>query len=173
MGEAVNLVAKGIAPKIIQPTEGATYDPLLNKKELQQLNTSKSGEQMHNFIRALDSTPGAWTILNGEEVRLFGSSLWKEKKPEGDIVEVDSLKGIIHEDGLLIEASDGTFLNIQRIKIGNRTIPASKYGKMDEGTTSIDFTEEESKAVETIRQIWQNILNVEVDNESDFFACGK
>lgn len=173
MGEAVNLVAKGEAPKIAQPIEGATYDPLLNKKELQRLDTTKPGYGLHNFVRAFDSTPGAWTLLNGEEVRMFGSSVWTSKRPEGDSVEVDGLKGTIHDAGLLIEAVDGTCVNIERIKIGNRTIPASKYGKMDEGTASVDFTEEEKKSVDTIRQTWANILNVEVDDETDFFACGE
>lgn len=34
MGEAVNLVARDAAPKIPQTEEGASYEPLLNKKEL-------------------------------------------------------------------------------------------------------------------------------------------
>jgi methionyl-tRNA formyltransferase len=31
----------------------------------------KSGEELHNFIRSLDSVPGAWIVLNGEEVRIL------------------------------------------------------------------------------------------------------
>lgn len=38
--ESVELIAKGIAPVLVQPTEGATYDPALNKKELQQVCTN-------------------------------------------------------------------------------------------------------------------------------------
>ena len=34
MAEAVEMVAKGTAPKIVQPEEGATYDAFLNKTEL-------------------------------------------------------------------------------------------------------------------------------------------
>lgn len=37
MGEAVHLVANGTAPKIVQSEVGATYDAMLNKKELQQV----------------------------------------------------------------------------------------------------------------------------------------
>jgi len=37
--EAVELIAAGTAPVLVQPLEGATYDPALNKKELQQVKT--------------------------------------------------------------------------------------------------------------------------------------
>ena len=77
MAEAVNLVAEGKAPAVAQPELGASYDPMLNKKELQRLVwTGKSAKQAHDFVRAFDSTPGAWTLVNGEEARLYGSSLW-------------------------------------------------------------------------------------------------
>ncbi|XP_044578164.1 cytosolic 10-formyltetrahydrofolate dehydrogenase isoform X1 [Cotesia glomerata] len=172
MGEAVNLVASGKAPKIPQSAEGATYDALLNKEELQKIDwKSKSALQIHNFIRAFDSTPGAWTTLDGQKVRFYGSKLWSEKKPEGDVVDVDGNTGIVHDSGLLVVASDGKYVNVEKLKIGTKTILASKYGKVSE-SASIDFTDEEKINVESIRQIWKSILNVEVDNDTDFFACG-
>ena len=77
MAESVNLVAEGKAPSLPQTEKGASYDAMLNKKELQKLDwKGKSAKQAHDFIRALDSTPGAWTLINGEEVRLYGSRLW-------------------------------------------------------------------------------------------------
>ena len=62
------MVANGTAPKIIQHTEGATYDAMLNKKELCKLNLDQPAKSIHNFIRGLDSSPGAWTIMDGHEV---------------------------------------------------------------------------------------------------------
>lgn len=80
MAESVDLVAEGKAPAVAQTEEGATYDAMLNKKELQRLTwTGKTAKQAHDFIRALDSTPGAWTTLNGEEARLYGSTVWSGK----------------------------------------------------------------------------------------------
>ncbi|CAG5102076.1 Similar to aldh1l1: Cytosolic 10-formyltetrahydrofolate dehydrogenase (Xenopus tropicalis) [Cotesia congregata] len=172
MGEAVNLVASGKAPKIPQSAKGATYDALLNKEELQKIDwKSKSAVQVHNFIRAFDSTPGAWTTLDGQKVRFYGSKLWSEEKPEGDVVDVDGNTGIVHDSGLLVVTSDGKYVNVEKLKIGTKTILASKYGKVSE-SASIDFTDEEQINVESIRQIWKSILNVEVDNDTDFFACG-
>ncbi|XP_024943237.1 cytosolic 10-formyltetrahydrofolate dehydrogenase isoform X2 [Cephus cinctus] len=172
MGEAVNLVAKGLAPKIPQTEEGATYDPMLNKKELQQVDWSKSAEVVYNFIRGLDSVPGAWTLVHNEEVRLYGGSLWTGDKPSGDVVDVNGQEGIVHESGLLVKAGDEKFVNIERLKIGNRTIRASMFGKADDAAQSIEFTEEEKKNNEVIKKVWESILNIEVDNDTDFFASG-
>lgn len=173
MAEAVNLVAKGTAPMIPQTEEGATYDPMLNKKELQKIDWAKSAKKVHDFIRGLNSTPGAWTTINGEEVRLFGSTLWTgDKLPEHKVeVHVEDRLGIIHEGGLLINAIDNHFVNVERIKIGNKTILASKFGQQSENTT-LEFTEEEQKNVETLKSIWESILKTDVDEDTDFFACG-
>ncbi|KAK0082203.1 hypothetical protein PV325_010892 [Microctonus aethiopoides] len=173
MAEAVNLVAIGKAPKIIQPTEGATYDPLLNKKELQKIDWSKSAADVHNFIRGLDSAPGAWTLINNEECRLFGTTLWMEKVPDGDVVDVDGHNGIVHNGGLAIVAGDGKLINIDKIKIESKTILAANYGKANEAAiNNVEFTKEEEKYVELIRQMWNNILNLEIENDTDFFASG-
>ncbi|CAK9818666.1 Cytosolic 10-formyltetrahydrofolate dehydrogenase [Anthophora quadrimaculata] len=173
MAEAVDMIAKGTAPMIPQTEDGATYDPMLNKKELQKIDWSKPAKKIHDFIRGLDSTPGAWTTINGEEVRLFGSSLWNDNEvPQHEIqVTVEDRTGIIHEGGLLINTIDNKFVNVERIKIGTRTIFASKYGQKSEDT-NIDFTKEEQQSVETLKHIWTGILNIDVDEETDFFASG-
>ncbi|XP_078042072.1 cytosolic 10-formyltetrahydrofolate dehydrogenase [Augochlora pura] len=172
MGEAVDLVAKGSAPMIPQTEEGATYDPMMNKKELQKIDWTKPAKQVHDFIRGLDSTPGAWTMINGEEVRLFGSSRWTGDLPEElSKVDVEGRLGILHDEGLLIRAVDDGLVNVKRIKIGTRTIPAQKFGQQSE-ETALDFTEDELKSVEVLKKIWKGILNLDIDNDTDFFACG-
>lgn len=174
MAEAVNLVAKGTAPMIPQTEEGATYDPMLNKKELQKIDWTKSAKKVHDFIRGLNSTPGAWTTINGEEVRLFGSTLWTDDKiPQYRIqVHVEDRLGFIHEGGLLIKAIDNHFVNVERIKIGNKTLFANKFDQQSENNTTLEFTEEEKKNVETLKSIWESILKTDVDENTDFFACG-
>ncbi|XP_050454491.1 cytosolic 10-formyltetrahydrofolate dehydrogenase isoform X2 [Cataglyphis hispanica] len=173
MGEAVDLVAKKLAPMIPQSEEGATYDPLLNKKELQKIDWTKPAKEVHDFIRGLDSTPGAWTILNNEEVRLFGSSLRSNGKlPEVETeVDLEERKGIVHSGGLLIKAGDGQYVNVERIKIGTKTIHASKYGQTNDSQI-VEFTEEELKIAVVLRRIWTDILKVDIEEETDFFASG-
>lgn len=93
--------------------------------------------------------------------------------PEGDPVDVNGRPGIVHEAGLLIQAEDKNWLNVEVLKLDTRTINAKYYGKETSNGTSVEFTEEEKKTVESIRNIWQGILNLDVTDETDFFACGK
>jgi formyltetrahydrofolate dehydrogenase len=67
---------------------------------------------VHNFIRGLDSVPGAWTVLNDEKVKLYGSQLWNKPTPDGVAVEVKGadFKGIVHPEGLLIPCKDGSMV---------------------------------------------------------------
>lgn len=176
MAESVNMVANGTAPKIPQPEEGASYEPMLNKKELQQINWDKmtSAEQVHNFVRGLDSTPGAWTAIGNEEVRFYSSAVWDGPIPEGEVVDVDKCEGIVHSGGLLVKTRDGSRVNVERLKVGNKTIPASKFGKTEESNgVALELSEKEKENVEVMRQVWENILNVEVGEETDFFASGE
>ncbi|XP_033222142.1 mitochondrial 10-formyltetrahydrofolate dehydrogenase isoform X2 [Belonocnema kinseyi] len=173
VAEAVNLISDGIAPMIPQTEDGASYDPMLNKPELQRLDLSKkSAQEVHNFIRGLDSAIGAWTLINGEEVRLYGSTIWDQKLPVGDTIDIDGHIGIVHEGGIVIKVAENNFVNVQRLKIGNKTINASMYGKISNASVNIEFTQEEASNVGTVRNIWQSILKMEVDDETDFFACG-
>jgi hypothetical protein len=69
--------------------------------------------------------PGAWTVLNDEKVKLYGSQLWNKPKPDGVAVEVKGadFEGIVHPEGLLIPCKDGSmvclvyFLTIQYFQI--------------------------------------------------------
>ena len=53
--EAVDLIARGKAPRIMQPQEGASYDlHLTAKPQFAQLDWNLTQQQMHNFIRGND-----------------------------------------------------------------------------------------------------------------------
>ena len=56
MVEAVDLIAAGKAPRIIQSEEGASYEAYITAKpELAQLDWKKNQIEMHNFIRGNDN----------------------------------------------------------------------------------------------------------------------
>lgn len=122
--EAVELIAAGTAPVLVQPLEGATYDPALNKKELQQVKLDSSAERLHNFIRGLDSSPGAWTSVSLEdpagsesvawqEIRLYGAQRFKSDViPSGRAVYFEGCErsGVITDQGMLIPGNDGKWV---------------------------------------------------------------
>ncbi|XP_046682744.1 cytosolic 10-formyltetrahydrofolate dehydrogenase [Homalodisca vitripennis] len=174
MAEAVDMVADGSAPKIEQPTEGASFEPSLRKKELQKIDWSKDAVGIHNFIRGLDSSPGAWSILNGEEVKFFGSKLWKSAKPEGTQIAVNGMHqpGIVHPDGILLWGSDGKMVNIERLSVNGRMISASQFGKSRDESDALQLTEKEENMIVILNSVWKSILSIEVNNTTDFFASG-
>lgn len=83
-----------------------------------------TGKQLHNFIRGLDSSPGAWTSITLEnpkekepsswqEIRLYGAQLFKESAlPEGRPIffQGSDKAGIQSDNGLLIPGQDGSWV---------------------------------------------------------------
>ena len=59
---------QGTAPRIVQSEEGATYDAMLNKPALCRVPLDQPARDLHNFVRGMDSSPGAWLVLEGKEV---------------------------------------------------------------------------------------------------------
>ena len=69
-------------------------------------------------------------MLNGEEVKLFGSSLWPGAAPADDVSEVAveglAVPALVHAGGLLLQASDGRHVNVERLHVNGRMLPASR-----------------------------------------------
>ncbi|KAH8251269.1 hypothetical protein KR032_004830, partial [Drosophila birchii] len=180
MGVAVDLVANGSAPKITQTEVGATYDPAMFKAENQVINLQQSAERIWNFVRGLDSVPGAIaTVVHAdgseEQVRLFGAHLYSA----GPVTNGKPLrlKGLakpawIHSAGLLIEGTDGAFVNVRRIKRGSKVISASEWFRQAEQQPITDFSEDELAKKGLLDGIWQAILKDTIEASTDFFAAG-
>jgi methionyl-tRNA formyltransferase len=75
--EAVELVAKGQAPRLPQDHSQATYDPPCDEK-VAGLDWSKPGKEVFNFIRGCDPQPGATTSFRGEKVKFYNAAFLKE-----------------------------------------------------------------------------------------------
>ncbi|XP_039297182.1 mitochondrial 10-formyltetrahydrofolate dehydrogenase isoform X2 [Nilaparvata lugens] len=176
MAEAVDLVAAGKAPKIVQPQEGASFEPSVRKKSFRKVNWDQPATAIHNFVRGLDSSPGAWTVVKNTEVILYSSKIWPKssREPQGESVEIEGCptNGIIHSNGILVPGNDGAYVNFERISIAGRMIPAANFGKKEEEKVSIVLTTEEEKIIPLLKTIWTNILSTEVDNSTHFFESG-
>ncbi|KAL4711899.1 hypothetical protein ACJJTC_006068 [Scirpophaga incertulas] len=187
LAESVNMVAKGTAPKIPQSEIGATYDPALFKPETHKIDFSKGGVALHNFIRGLDSSPGATTLIKPQtkdgvdedsestvELKLYGSSLWDQDEINGDKLVIPGLDkpAIVHDAGLLITANDGIMLNIKRLKVNGKMINAQNFYKTNEKKVNIELSADEKQFIESLRDIWKAILRIDIDDDTDFFTSG-
>jgi methionyl-tRNA formyltransferase len=75
--EAVDLIARGQAPRIPQDHSKATYDPPCDER-VAQIDWDKPGQQVFNFIRGCDPQPGATTTYKGEKVKLYNAAFLTE-----------------------------------------------------------------------------------------------
>ncbi len=66
-----NIAAGTVRPRV-QDDAAATYAPKVTRG-LAQLDWQSDAEQLARDVRAFDPTPGAWTELNGQRIKLFGA----------------------------------------------------------------------------------------------------
>ena len=74
MSEAVKLVEAGQAPRHRQVEEDMTYEGPW-EGDIARIDWSQDAQTVHNFIRGSDRAPGAWSVINGAKVTLYGSTL--------------------------------------------------------------------------------------------------
>ncbi|XP_037088208.1 cytosolic 10-formyltetrahydrofolate dehydrogenase-like isoform X1 [Pollicipes pollicipes] len=174
MADAVNRVSAGTAPRETQPEEGATYDPFLNKKELVRLELERPAEEIHNFIRGLDSSPGAWIVMDGQETKLYGSKRFSGARPDGTEVAIEGCDrpGVICSHGLILTGSDGKMVSVARLSVAGKMVQAARYGQAEEARERLELTAEEQALSDALRRTWADILKIEVADETDFFAAG-
>lgn len=192
--ESVKLIKSGQAPKIVQPLEGASYEPILRNKEERtkiEFDQLETCQKLHNFIRGMDKVPGAWTNIKladagdeeFEKVRLFSSKKYFIEDfglPDAlRLVKLEGLKrdAIIHSGGLLIFPNNDPKLpvNVSKLQIvkSNKMIQASLYGSAEANKPALELTEEELNVQEKVKSIWQSILPVDgITKSTDFFNSG-
>ena len=70
--EAVDLVRAGKAPRIPQNDSQATYESWCRKADA-RIDWNKPASEVYNLIRGTDPQPGAWTLIDGQEVQIYDS----------------------------------------------------------------------------------------------------
>ena len=83
-----------------RPQHGAhaTYAPKLTR-EIARIPWGEPAERIARLIRGLDPKPGAWTELDGREVKLFGARVAEGRAAPGQVLTADG--------GLVIAAGGG------------------------------------------------------------------
>jgi methionyl-tRNA formyltransferase len=117
--ESVELIAAGKAPRIVQDESLASYDPLC-RDEHAAIDWSRPLRAVYNQIRGCDPQPGAYTLFNGEKLRLYDCRA---------IAGGDHTPGVVEDvsaDGLLIGAVGGA-IRAKRVRSGSQKIPAAEF----------------------------------------------
>ena len=107
MMESVDLVKAGKAPRIKQDEAKATYEGRCGPDNA-RIDWGKPWEQIDRLIRGCNPAPGAWTTLDGKQLKIFDAKPLPAKDPKGiggklgEIVAVDA-------DGFTVVCADGRF----------------------------------------------------------------
>ncbi len=119
MLEGLDLVKAGIIIKHDQRLDDGSYESWFGKAAA-EIDWSKPVNEIYNIIRAANPAPGAWTTLNGEEVKIYDSALVDGTGTAGEVVAVS-------DDGVTVQANGGRIL-IKRVRPANSgKIPAIEW----------------------------------------------
>lgn len=114
---------KGTLKRIPQDDSVSTYAPMMNK-ELGLIDWSKKASEIHNLVRGTDPWPGAYTLLEGNRMRVWKTALTKESadscQENGTILKVD-------DQGILVKGSDDNLLLLEVQFDSSRRMSVKEY----------------------------------------------
>ena len=122
IGESVDLIKAGNAPRIVQDESKATYDPPC-RDEHARIDWSKPAQEVYNLIRGCDPQPGAHTTWQGKVVRIFDARLLSG----GNSVPAGHVTGIGAEE--IAVALNGGTLTVKRMRGEGAKITGAEFAK--------------------------------------------
>lgn len=81
--ETLTAFNKGPVKPVPQDHSLATHAPKIERRH-SQIDWSEGADGCARRIRAFDPEPGAWTTLNGQEIKLFGARIHQHLESSGD-----------------------------------------------------------------------------------------
>ncbi|MEE8160091.1 MAG: methionyl-tRNA formyltransferase [Acidobacteriota bacterium] len=102
-----------------QDTKRATYAPRITKQEA-EIDWNRSAPEIHNWIRALDPWPTAWTSFGDKKVKIWRSE--KVGEPVRDLSPLGRPGAILGlgKDRIVVECGGKTFLSLGELQLPNR-----------------------------------------------------
>jgi methionyl-tRNA formyltransferase len=119
MLEGLDMVKAGVIIKHDQRLEDGTYEGWF-KKDSAKIDWTKPVAETYNTIRAANPAPGAWTTLNGAEVKIYDAVRMDGDGTPGEIMDIS-------EEGVTVQGNGGRIL-INRVRPeASGKIPASEW----------------------------------------------
>lgn len=120
--ETLTALQAGTVERIPQMHEAATYSPMITK-ETGHIDWTKNAEEIINLMRGLDPTPAAYTIYEGEPLKLFKGSKAEGNYSQGKTGEiVDIIK-----KGFVVKCGDGALTITELQATGKKRMEAEAY----------------------------------------------
>jgi len=107
----------GLKP-VPQSEQGVTYAAKLSKEDA-RLDWTLPAAVLERKIRAFNPVPGAWTLLDGEPLKIWQAELVSGKGRPGEILSVDN--------GILVACGEGALKIHELQKAGARRMDAAAF----------------------------------------------
>ncbi|MDD3394232.1 MAG: methionyl-tRNA formyltransferase [Anaerotignum sp.] len=120
--ETLTALQAGTVERIPQAHEAATYSPMITK-ETGHIDWTKSAEEIINLMRGLDPAPAAYTIYEGEPLKLFKGSKAEGHYPQGEMGEIVD----ITKKGFVVKCGDGALTITELQATGKKRMEAGAY----------------------------------------------
>ncbi|HEV8399824.1 MAG TPA: methionyl-tRNA formyltransferase [Gemmatimonadales bacterium] len=105
--ETLALLEQSALRPVPQDHARATYAPKLTR-EIARIDWSKDAASIARLIRGLDPRPGAWTELDGAELKLFEARVTEGRGAAGEVLTAD--------EGLLIATGGGGAVGVEEVQ---------------------------------------------------------
>ncbi len=118
--EAVDLMRDGNPPRTPQDNSKASYESWCRKADV-EIDWNKPGGEVYNLIRGANPQPGAWTTLDGKELKIFDSErLDKVDGAPGEVVDMS-------DKGITVATGKGAILIKRVMPEGAKKIRAGDF----------------------------------------------
>ena len=112
--QTLEKIADGVAPRVKQPDD-FTLAPMI-EKTLGNIDWNNNSEDIRNLVRGLNPTPGAYTNIEGQKIKIWRVEFSNLEKTD-EVLPGMVIKAI-KKEGLLISTQDG-ILDIAEIQLPN------------------------------------------------------
>jgi methionyl-tRNA formyltransferase len=103
--EALALISMRAAEETPQDDSLATYSPKVTRDDA-RVDWTLSIDEVGRMVRAYDPKPGAFTTLNGTDIKLFGARIVSEKSLQG-AEPGEPGEVIAVQEGIIVSCGDG------------------------------------------------------------------
>ena len=120
--ETLALLEKGLVQAVVQNEAEVTYAYNLTKAD-EVIDFSKSAQEVVNHIRGLNSNPGAYTLLDGEVLKIYGAKVTQDatNAQAGEILSWKNKE-------IRVSCGDGLQIAIEQLQLaGKKKMSASEF----------------------------------------------
>ena len=126
--EALSLIDIGQMVEREQDESLATFAPKI-EREHARIDWTRPAAEVARSIRAYDPKPGAWTILDGVEVKLFGARGTAADRPTGAEDASPGAVIAVEESGAIIACGDGVVRITDAQPAGKRRLTMTELSR--------------------------------------------